>query len=298
MHYHLHITMEMATFWININNHVINLVTIYRLPDNNILDFCCEFTDILEQHINQSGELVLRGDFNNAINKPSDSDPSTFLDPLDSFNVVYKIEEPKYQLSNTLDLFIHNADSNIVPSTKVGRLFSDHHMVFFRVAYQSLAKTSRIQVYRKYISIDHSAFSCDILKELKENPPGKTLQEKIQYYENILSSALDTHAPVKHCICSNKPKVPWFNDIIAEAIHHHRKLERTWYKDKTNGEHFTAFYHQHRLVANLLDRAEHEFFLNSIADNSNNYRQLYTICNQLLAEPMNHPYHQGSPTRS
>ena len=84
------------------------------------------------------------GDFNIAVNKPSDPDPSTFLDTLDSFNLVNKIEEPTHQLSNTLDLIIHNADSNTVPSTKVGRLFSDHHMVFFRVAYQSVAKTSRI----------------------------------------------------------------------------------------------------------------------------------------------------------
>ena len=143
-------TMEMATFQININNFVINLVTIYRPPDTNILDFCHEFTDILEQHINQSGELVLMGDFNITVNKPFDPDPSTFLDTLDSFDLVNKIEEPTHQLSNTLDLIIHNAVSNIVPSTKVGRLFSDHHMVFFRIAYQSMAKTSMTQAYRKF----------------------------------------------------------------------------------------------------------------------------------------------------
>ena len=137
-------------------------------------------------------------------------------------------------------------------------------MVFFRIAYQSVAKISRTQAYRKFTNINHAASSHDILKELEENPPGKTLQEKIQCYNNILSSALDTHAPVKHCKCSNKSKVLWFNDTIAEAIHHHRKLERTWYKDKTNSEHFMAFYHQHRQVTNLLDKAECEFFLTSI----------------------------------
>ena len=71
-------TMKMATFWIDINNHIINLITIYRPPDINILDFCHEFTDILEQHINQSGELVLMGDFNITVNKPSDPDPPHF----------------------------------------------------------------------------------------------------------------------------------------------------------------------------------------------------------------------------
>ena len=104
----------------------------------------------------------------------------------------------------------------------MGRLFSDHHVVFFRIAYQSMAKTSRTQAYRKFTNINHAAFSCDILKEVEENPPGKTLREKIQCYNNILSSAPDTHDPVKHCKCLNKPKVSWFSDTIAKAICHHR----------------------------------------------------------------------------
>ena len=144
-----YITMEMATFQINNNNGVINLVTIYRPPDTNILDFWHEFTDILEQHINQSGELVLMGDFNISVNRSLNPNPSTFLETLDCFHLVNKTEEPTHWLSNTLDLIIHNADSNIVPSTKVGRLFSDHYMVFFRVAYQSVAKTSRTQSIQK-----------------------------------------------------------------------------------------------------------------------------------------------------
>ena len=115
----------------------------------------------------------------------------------------------------------------------------------------------------------------------------------IQCYNNTLSSVLDTHAPVKHCKCSNRPRVPWFNDTIAKAIHHCRKLEGTWYKDKTNSEHFTAFYHQCRLVANLLDKDECEFFLNSIVENSNNYRQIYTICNQLLGRTKESPLPPG-----
>ena len=40
-----YINMEITTFQININNCVINLVTIYRPPDTKILDFCHEFTE-------------------------------------------------------------------------------------------------------------------------------------------------------------------------------------------------------------------------------------------------------------
>ena len=44
------ITMKMATFQININNHVINQVTIYKPPDINVLDFCHEFTHTQATH--------------------------------------------------------------------------------------------------------------------------------------------------------------------------------------------------------------------------------------------------------
>ena len=73
-------------------------------------------------------------------------------------------------------------------------------MVFFRVAYHIYwPKHPNTQAYRKFTNINHADFSQDILKELEENPPGTALQEMIQCYNNILSSALDTHAPVKHC---------------------------------------------------------------------------------------------------
>ena len=70
------------------------------------------------------------GDFNISVNRSLNPDPSMFLDTLDSFNLVNKIKEPTHWLSNTLDLIIHITDSNNVPSTKVGRLFLDHYMVF------------------------------------------------------------------------------------------------------------------------------------------------------------------------
>ena len=86
-----------------------------------------------ENNINSSGELVLPGDFNIAINKPFNAEPATFFDILDSFNLVNKVDKPTHRLSNTLNLIIHDADSDIVPRTKVDRLSSYHNFELFDI---------------------------------------------------------------------------------------------------------------------------------------------------------------------
>ena len=127
-------TMESTCFSVNTCNRTVNLIAIYRHPDSNLMEFCNEFINLLENNINSSGELVLLGDFNIGVNKPSDAGPATFLDILDSFNLVNKVDKPTHRLSNTLDLIIHDADSNIIPRIKVDRLFSDHNIVLFDIA--------------------------------------------------------------------------------------------------------------------------------------------------------------------
>ena len=44
------------------------------------------------------------------------------------------IDKPTHRLSNTLDLIIHDADSNIIPRIKIDRLFSDHNIVLFDIS--------------------------------------------------------------------------------------------------------------------------------------------------------------------
>ena len=102
-------TMESTCFSVNTGNRTVHLIAIYRPPDSNIMEFCNEFINLLENNINSSGELVLLGDFNIAINKPLGAGLATFLDILDSFNLVNKVEKPMHRLSNTLDLIIHDA---------------------------------------------------------------------------------------------------------------------------------------------------------------------------------------------
>ena len=285
-------TVEPTCFNINTGYRIVNLIAIYMPPDSNILELCNEFTNLLQNHINSS-DLLLLEDFNIAVHKPLDAEPATFLEMLDSFNLVNKVDKPTHRLSNTLDLIIHDANSNTGPKIKVDRLFSDHSIVFFDITIPSTTTISNVQAYRKYKNINPNAFMKDVWKFLCDKPPGPSLDDKIGYYNTMLPSILDNHAPITSWKCSNCTKVPWFNDDIAEAIRHRRHLERVWYREKTNVHAFTSFHCQCQLMSNLLDKAECEFFFSSTTENLLNSKHIYDVCNHLLGRTKESPLPPG-----
>ena len=286
-------TMESTCFIVNTENWLINLIIIYRPPDSNVFEFCNELTNVLETNINSSGELILLGDFNIAVNKPFDVETGTSFDILDSFNLFNKVDKPTHRLSNTLDLIIHDADSNIIPRIKVNRLSSDHNIVLFDISTPCTITTSKVQVYRKFKDINLYAFMKDVREFCLNKPPGPSLDDKTNHYYTMLQTVLDHHAPIKSHKCSNHPKVPWFKEDITKAIRLQRCLKRIWHRDRSNVEAFTLFHCQCQLISNLLDKAEWEFFLTSITENSMNYKCIYDICNHLLGRTKDSPLPHG-----
>ena len=190
-------TMDSTCFSVNTCNGIVNLIAICRPPDSNVLEFLNEFTDLLEYNINPSGELLLLEDFNITVNKPFDTEAATFLDILGSFNLVNKVDKPMHRLSNTLDVIIHDVDSNIIPKIKVERLFSDQHIVLFDIATLSTTTISKVQAYRKYKDINPNAFMKVVWKSLLDKTPGPSLNDKINYYNTTLQAILDNHATIR-----------------------------------------------------------------------------------------------------
>ena len=196
-------TMELSSFIISSGNRQINLITIYRLPDTDVLEFCNELANLLKTNINLSGELILLGDFNIAVSKLFNAEPATFLDVLDSFNLVNKVDRPTHRLSNTLDLIILDANSSIIPIIKVDRLFSDHNIVFFDISLPHTITTSKVKFYRKLKNINLEGFIKDIGEFCLNNPTGPSLEDNMNHYHMMLQTILDIHAPIKRHKCSN-----------------------------------------------------------------------------------------------
>ena len=86
-------TMELLCFSISTGNRLINLITIYRPPDSNVLEFCNELAKLLETNNNLSREIIWLEDFNIAVNKPLVAVPASFLDVLHSFNLINRVDK-------------------------------------------------------------------------------------------------------------------------------------------------------------------------------------------------------------
>ena len=185
---------------------------------------------------------------------------------LNSFNLINRVDKPTHRLSNTLDLIIHDADSNVIPIIKIGRLFSDHNIVLFDISTPCTATKSTVRLYRKLKNINPVAFMEDVKKLCLKKPSGLSLEDKANHHYTMLQSILDHHALIKSWKCSNHPNVPLFIDEISEAIRLRRSLERTWHRDRSNAEAYTLFCQQCWLVSNLLDKAKRDFFRTSITE--------------------------------
>ena len=239
-----HKTMESSSFIISTGNKQLILTAIYRPSNTNVLEFCNKLASLLETNINSSSELLLLGNFNIAVNKPSNAGPATFLDVLDSFNLVNKVDKPIHRLANTLDLIILDANSSMIPRVKVDWLFSDHNIILFDMSLPHTIITPKVKVYRKLKNINPEVFIRDIGEFCLCKPIGTSLEDKVNYYHTMLQSILDIHAPIKRHECSNQPSIPWFNQEIAEVIRHRRHLKRVWYREKSNMEALALFHSQ------------------------------------------------------
>ena len=85
--------MELLHLSVKVKSLVLNLYTVYRIPNTSILTFCNEMANVLENNIivSDRGETILIGDFNIHMDDPEDPDTITFnnfLDSLDLINLV------------------------------------------------------------------------------------------------------------------------------------------------------------------------------------------------------------------
>ena len=125
--------MECRGFAVSLPGLSLNMAVIYRPPDKSVLSFANDFLDYMERNINSTSKLLLTGDFNIYVNDLESPDTNTFLDVLDSFGLHNHISFLTHCLNNTLDLVITLGQDNIIESSTLGRLFSDHNVVYFNL---------------------------------------------------------------------------------------------------------------------------------------------------------------------
>ena len=277
-------TMEIQGYHIRLDHILINLYATYRIPRTSIISFCDEFSQVLEEDIAKSADkTLLVGDFNIHVDDSSDSDTITFMDLLDSYNMLNKVTFPTHVKHHSLDLVMEDGNNTVVMNVKEGLFLSDHCFVHSTLNIIIPKPKECVLTFRKLKSIDHSALKSDIEESLSkiELRNSINVQQLVGSYNTILSELLEKHAPLQTKKVKQSHRQPWFDDRIRREIILRRKKERTYRNDPTEYN-LNAFYQQCRFVSNIIKTAQRTYYTEKLADDKTNFKWIFEISNKLL----------------
>ena len=80
--------MEYSSYNLWFDRVCINLNIIYQQPDSSMLNFCEEFTTLLESNVMDPSHTIFTGDFNIQMDERDHLDTRLIDDVLDSFNFI------------------------------------------------------------------------------------------------------------------------------------------------------------------------------------------------------------------
>ena len=136
-------SFEYMDVLVKYQNACIRLVIVYRPPpsEHNGLkenDFFDELNSLLECLAITSSKLLITGDFNFHVNKPSETHARKFLRTLNGFNLKQHVSGATHKNGNTLDLLITCSGDNFISDVRIipglinPKLF-DHYAIHSQV---------------------------------------------------------------------------------------------------------------------------------------------------------------------
>jgi len=225
-------TMEFMELLLNFRSRKIRFVTIYRpvsTPKNRytMTSFYKEFAKLMSHYNLCKDELIISGDFNFHMNKPTDPEANKFKNILSSFNLTQHVTEPTHKLGNTLDLLI-TRKSSILVKHEVDTLISDHNNILFEINLKKPECPQKTVKSRKLKKIKMEKFKKDVKNVSDKSDEINNLVKLVEYYNLELGTVLDNHAPEQNRLVSLRKPTPWTTEDIKPEKKFRRRLERKW----------------------------------------------------------------------
>ena len=230
----------------------------YRQEYHPFLSFINDMVEYMENNMTDKCEFPLLGDFNIHINKLCDDEAATFHDFPSSFGLQNHISFPMHKSQNILDLVITHGSKDIMSNFFQEEMISNHFAVCFDLYNPSKPRCKRIIKFRKVKEIDASIFAMDLWKILipLTIPDLDELSKLVDGNNQVVSSVLDQHAPLKTKRIESESYQPWYCSDIGDAVRNHRKVERTWRADIKNKDKWAAFNKQWKVTQVIIMKRE------------------------------------------
>ena len=265
-------------------------VTIYRPPPSsaNRQNFTCfirDFSELLDSYVLNATPVLFLGDLNIHVNKPLDHEVNQFLELLKTHNLTQLVQQPTHRSGNTLDHVITCEDSAIVSSVRVDAdaAVSDHYPVFFNLKLKPDFHQRHTTIsYRPLKNFDIESFSRELgTSTVLSESPVLDVDQKFKSFTDAVSSAFESHAPLKEKRVPIREPQPWINSGIFRARAERRKYEKLWRRTGLTVHH-QIYTEKKNTVTHLIASARSTHFSEKISDCQGDQKKLFGIVQGLL----------------
>jgi hypothetical protein len=211
-----------------------------------------------------------------------------FLNLLTSFDYRNHVLTATHKKGHTLDLLLTRSDDKFVSNIDViDPEISDHSAVNCKLLLAKPPSVRKQVSFRNTKAINFDLFRTDIKNSsLLKTPNTSTLAES---YQNVLSTLLDTYAPVKTKTVTLRPATPWYTPEIQEQKIRKRRLERRWRTTKLTVD--REVYTQQCIVVNrTISAAKTNYYKDMINDCGSDQGELFKKIDRMFKMPVEGKY--------
>jgi hypothetical protein len=270
---------------------------VYRPPPSKgnrfkTTDFLLEVEQLFAELVTTPLDLCILGDFNLHMDNMADGHVAKFMTLLDGFGFQQHVNTTTHRNGHILDLVISRTSSDTVMQVDVHNdELSDHFSVNCTLAVGQGITSSGCMNIRKLKKVDPSAFTRDLATTLSQADPSAGIESMVSKYDSVITTTLDTHAPMQDICIKAGMRKNWYNDTIHHERQVRRRLER---KLKKSGleVHKQMYIDQRRVVADLVDHAKSQYYQDKF--DSANTKTTFKLVNNLLNQNTSSPLPSSS----
>ena len=157
---------------------------------------------------------------------------------------------------------------------------NSHYGITCELACHMRQSNSKHVTFRKLKSINSTKFRADIHNSPSLSDTAGSADDMIERYAEILTSLLDIHTPIIHCIVIPRPNASWYKSSLHTAKSKQRTLERSWRCSRKQTDR-VAYGNQCAVVAKQLSDTKQKYYSDKIIECAGNAKMLHSITNKL-----------------
>ena len=155
-----------------------------------------------------------------------------------------------------------------------------HYAIACEIKQRMSSTKSKSVSYRKFKAINITQFRNSLQASLTLARTDGSTTACMERYIHVLSTVVDTHAPLLHRTITPRPNAPWYTEQLRESKRKHRSLERKWRSSRKESDRI-QYRCQCATVAKHLTDAKTDYYSKRVEECAGNSKLIHQLANKI-----------------